>query len=442
MQQHLLFSIQSLPYAQSLHYTSTPRNGEEGENAMEQLRLRLLRDRMETEVRDGILAYWTKHTVDEENGGFIGVIRTPHVPVPEGPRSLVLNTRILWTYATAYRELGDAQYLKTAAHAYTYLLAHFKDRVHGGYYWMLNADGTPADRKKVVYGNAFAIYALSEFARATGRQDVLEEAISQFLTLDAHAHDNENGGYFEGFGEDWGVVPGISLSAKDQAADKSMNTHLHVLEAFTNLLRVWDDPRIRDRHRETLLMMANHVLDAKEDRFQLFFDRRWHPLSDITSFGHDIEGSWLMHEAAEVLGDETLIERVSQLAVRMARRALATGMDAAHGGMYDEIHDGRLRDGKCGGCRRKRWWGFTNAWQLTGEAPFLETALDTWLFTDAHLVDHVYGEWFGATDAAGGRTYALSSENDQKVGPWKCPYHNARMCFEMISRINAILAQA
>lgn len=405
---------------------------------MEQLRLRLLKARLETEVRDGILAFWMNHTVDSERGGFIGVIHAPHAPVPDGPRSLVLNTRILWTFSIAYRELGDPRYLEMATHAYDYLLAHFKDPVYGGYYWMLNADGEATDRKKVVYGNAFALYALSEYHRATNRQDALDEAISQFLVLDGHARDNEDGGYFEGFGEDWGVVRGITLSAKDPAYAKSMNTHLHVLEAYTNLLRIWEDPRIRSRHREVLLAMADHVLDPVEDRFQLFFDRHWKPLSDITSFGHDIEGSWLMDEAAEVHGDKALEERMKTIAVRMARRALTTGMDTVHGGMYDEIHGGHLRDGKVWWVQAEAVVGFTNAWQITGDETFLETALDTWLFTDAHLVDHVYGEWFGATDAAGKRGYALSTENDQKVGPWKCPYHNARMCFEMMHRLNTV----
>ena len=403
---------------------------------MDQLRLRLFRERLETEVRDGILAYWIRHTHDPVRGGFLGVIRAPHTPEPEGPRSLVLNTRILWTFATAYRFLGDAVYLEMATHAYDYLQSHFLDKTYGGYYWMLDANGLATDRKKVVYGNAFALYALTEFHRATGRSDVLDVAISHFLTLDAHAHDAVHGGYLEGFGEDWGAIGGVSLSAKEPHADKSMNTHLHVLEAFTNLLRVWEDPRIRDRHRETLLAMADHIVDPVEDRFQLFFDRQWHVLSDITSFGHDIEGSWLMDEAADVLGEADIKARIEPMAVRMARRALSTGMDPVHGGMYDEIHDGTLRDGKVWWVQAEAVVGFTNAWQITGEEAFLNSALDTWLFTDAHLVDHANGEWFGSTDAAGHRGYAFSTESDLKVGPWKCPYHNARMCFEMMHRLH------
>lgn len=406
---------------------------------MDKKRLRLLRDRMESEVRDNILAFWTRNTVDVENGGFIGAISTPHIPHPESPRSLVLNARILWTFSAAYRLLKDPVYLQTAEHAYDYLIGRFKDPIHGGMYWMLDGSGNVTDPKKQVYGNAFAIYGLSEFFRATGRQEARDEAVSLFLTLDRHANDTIHKGYVEALQQDWTPIADMALSGHDLNAPKSMNTHLHVLEAFTNLLRVWDDPRIREKQRETLLVLIDHIVDPVEDRFQLFFDMGWHPLSDITSYGHDIEGSWLMDEAADVLGDPALKARVVKVAEKMARRALANGTDPVHGGMYDEFHDGRLHDGKVWWVQAEAVVGFIHAFETTGEDAFLEEAFDTWLFTDAYLIDHTYGEWFGATNAEGERNYADSRELLEKVGPWKCPYHNARMCFELIRRLDGIL---
>ena len=231
----------------------------------------------------------------------------------------------------------------------------------------------------------------------------------------------------------------MTLSGRDLNAPKSMNTHLHVLEAFTNLLRVWNDPRIREKHRETLLVMIDHIVDPAEDRFQLFFDMEWRPLSDTTSYGHDIEGSWLMDEAADASGDPELKARVAEATAKMARRALATGMDPSHGGMYDELRDNILHDGKVWWVQAEAVVGFTHAWEKTGKDAFLEEAFDTWLFTDAYLIDHEHGEWFGATNAEGKRDYTDSHELHEKVGPWKCPYHNARMCFEMIRRLDAFL---
>ena len=405
---------------------------------MDKRRLRILRSRMETELRDNILQFWMRYAPDPKNGGFIGIINAPCEPDPDGPRSLVLNARILWTFATAWRVLKVPAYLKTAEHAYDYLMKHFKDPVHGGMFWMLDGQGKVTDRRKQVYGNAFAIYALSEMYRATGREEVLQEAISLFLVLDRRANDPVRKGYVEALTADWSPIPNMALSSKELNAPKSMNTHLHVLEAYTNLLRVWEDPRIRTRHQEILLAMIDHIVDPVEDRFRMFFDMDWHSLSDIVSFGHDIEGSWLLDEAADMLGDAGIKARVRVLAEKMARKALETGMDPIHGGMYDEFHDQVLHDGKIWWVQAEAVVGFTNAWQITRDNAFLEAMLDTWLFTDAHLIDHAFGEWFGATAADGTRGYAHSTEQGQKAGPWKCPYHNARMCFEMMHRLDVI----
>jgi len=408
---------------------------------MDRKRLRLLRSRMETELRDNILNFWLRYAPDAVNGGFVGIIHSPCEPDASGPRSLVLNARILWTFSASYRVFGNPACLLEAERAYDYLMKHFKDAVNGGMFWMLDGQGIVTSSKKQVYGNAFAIYALTEFHLASGRRDALDEAVSLFLLLDRHAHDSVHRGYIEALSEDWSPCVDMALSARELNAPKSMNTHLHVLEGFTNLLRVWDDPRIRERLREILLVTLQHIVDPVEDRFQLYFDMNWHPLSEKTSFGHDIEGSWLIDEAAAVLGDPALTERAAAISERMARRARLTGMDPVNGGMYDELRGNVLHKGKIWWVQAEAIVGFMNAWQRTGEEAFLEEMLDTWLFTDAFLVDHACGEWFDATDESGKQITSQSTEQGQKAGPWKCPYHNARMCLEMMHRLDATLKE-
>ncbi|KAI7257695.1 hypothetical protein KC345_g10730 [Hortaea werneckii] len=290
---------------------------------------------METELKDNILSFWMKHTLDEEHGGFVGEIGNQMNIIEGAGKSLVLNARILWTFANAYRMYGNAEYLTMAERAHTYLLQYFADAEYGGYYWMVDAQGTPSERKKQIYGQAFAIYALSEFHHATGRQDVLEQAVELFRLVEQYGYDPLYKGYIEALSEQWQMTENLSLSSKDMNEKKSMNTHLHVLEGYTGLYRVWKSEELRVKLAELIEVMLLHIIDNEGKHFHLFLDEEWTIKSDHISYGHDIEGSWLLAEAAEVLGDEELLHRVRTVALSMAEATLAEGIDT-DGGIWNE----------------------------------------------------------------------------------------------------------
>lgn len=387
-------------------------------------------DKIEAELKDNILQFWLENTVDEENGGFYGFISRDSTVNPQADKGLVLNTRILWTFSTAFRLYGESRYLEMADRAYRYITRYFTDPQHGGLYWMLDYKGAVKLSKKQVYGQAFAIYAFSEYYRATGDEGALTQAVELFYVLERHSYDPVGKGYIEALARDWSETNENSLSDKDLNAKKSMNTHLHVLEAYTNLYRVWPEPALRDKLRELIAVMLRHIVDNESYHFKLFFDMEWNSQNSHISYGHDIEGSWLIHEAAEVLGEPELLQESINVAVAMAEVTLREGVDE-DGGLFNEAEPGKLLDSD------KDWWpqaeavvGFYNAYQLSGASPYLEAARKSWHFIESNLVDKEYGEWIWSVKRDGS-----PSGNIEKVSPWKCPYHNSRACFEMIERL-------
>ncbi|GIP28838.1 cellobiose 2-epimerase [Paenibacillus sp. J23TS9] len=385
---------------------------------------------LKQELQEHILGFWMKYTPDEIHGGFLGEI-TPDLTVIQGAdKSLVLNTRILWTFAAAYRLYGNEAYRQTADRAYQYILRHFVDQEYGGLYWMLHADGSISNDKKQVYGQAFAIYALSEYYRAVQQEEALHLAIDLFGILEEHSYDPEHKGYVEALSRDWQLTADFSLSDKDLNEKKSMNTHLHVLEAYTNLYRVWPDGKLHHQLAELIEVTLGHIVHPGQTHFLLFFDEAWQAKSDHISYGHDIEGSWLMVEAAEVLGEAELLNRVKQTAVAMAEHALTAGVDP-DGGMVNEADSSGYID------TRKDWWpqaeamvGFYNAYQLTCDNKFHDASLYSWQFIKRSIIDPEHGEWFWNADREG-----RPNREQPKVSAWKCPYHNGRACMEMIERL-------
>jgi cellobiose epimerase len=389
------------------------------------------REQFERELKDNILDFWLKHTIDEENGGFVGEIDQYMKINPNADKSLVLNARIVWTFATAYRFYKDERYLQLAERAYDYLLEHFEDKEYGGMYWMVDAKGQPSQTKKQVYGQAFTIYALSELFRATGKQAALDKAIELFRLLEKHSYDPVNLGYVEALARNWEATGDLSLSGKDLNEKKSMNTHLHVLEAYTNLYRVWQTEELEKKHKELIEVTLDHIVDPDTAHFKLFFNDEWESKNDHISYGHDIEGSWLLYEAAEVNGDAALLARVKDTAIKMAEATLNEGVDP-DGGMINEADASGYTD------TNKDWWpqaeavvGFYNAYQLTGDEKYKEAALNSWNFIDRYIVDKADGEWFWSVTRDGKPTIGHG-----KVNAWKCPYHNSRACFEMIERLS------
>lgn len=397
---------------------------------MEKHDIKNLASRFEHELKNNILQFWINHSVDDQNGGFYGYISNDLSPDTKHDKASVLNFRILWTFSAAYRYYRDEKYLVMAKRAYDYIIKHFVDDKYSGVYWMLDYRGNPVDTKKQTYSIAFAIYGLSEFYRAAGIKESLDHAVRLCHSIENNIYDAGQKGYMEARARDWSPIPRMSLSGKDMNAEKSMNTHLHVLEAYTNLYRVWKDKSLERSLQELINVTIDHIIDPLTFQFRLFFDRSWTSLSKAVSYGHDIEGSWLLYEAAEVLGNDALLSRVRLISVLMARKVFSDGMDRINGGLFYELENGSLED-------FKEWWpqaeavvGFTNAYQLTGENCYLDAAGSMWEFIDKHIIDKVNGEWFWGTTADGSRIIG-----DQKAGPWKCPYHNSRMCFEMIERL-------
>ncbi len=381
------------------------------------------------ELLENILPFWRARSVDEARGGFIAEMSNDLRGKPDVAKGLILNARLLWTFSAAYDYTWRTEDQSLAARAYDYLTRCFLDPRHGGYFWELNPDGRVRDDKKKIYGQAFCAYALSEYHRVFGEPKALEHAIDVFRHIEQAGLDSRYGGYFETLARDWTPCEDVRLSEKDLNEKKSMNNNLHVLEAYTNLLRVWPDRLAAERLRELIGHFEQRILNPERTHLQHFFAEDWTPRSGSYTFGHDIEGSWLLCEAAEVLGDKSLLARIQDVALGMAGAVLQEGLDA-DGGLFYEGRDGRIIDSN------KEWWpqaeavvGFYNAWQLSGDAAFRDAAVRCWDFIQARIVDHVHGDWFWRVSRDG-----VPDDSMPKVSAWKCPYHNGRCCLEILRR--------
>ena len=388
-----------------------------------------LRERVEAELRTNILPFWLEHAIDEQYGGFRGQIANDLTIDPFAPKGLILNARILWTFSKAYSVYGEEAYGRTARRAYDYLAEHFRDREFNGVFWLVDYLGRPLEVKKRIYGQAFTVYSLAEYHRATGAQDALEKALEIYEAIESGSRDALHGGYFETYERDWTLAQDQRLSDVDTDEKKSMNTHLHLLEAYANLFRCRETPVLRRRLQELILIFLEHIIDRKSHHFRMFFDEAWHSKSDHVSFGHDIEGTWLLCEAAEILGDERILREVGQEAVAISQAVLDQAVDPDGGLLYEADSSGITDSGK-------EWWpqaeavvGFLNAFQLSGQEHFRQAAERSWEFIENYIVDHRHGEWFGKVSREG-----VPSQDKFKVDQWKCPYHNSRMCFEVMSR--------
>jgi mannobiose 2-epimerase len=383
------------------------------------------------ELTGNILPFWMTYAVDRVNGGFYGAVTNDLQVHNEVPRSAVLCARILWTFAAAYEKLGEEPYLATARWAYDYLTRVFWDQEYGGVYWQVDYKGNPVSRRKHHYAQAFAIYGLAAYFRATRESQSLALAKTLFKLLENHACDAIHQGYLEGSSREWGPLEDMRLSDKDLNSRKSMNTMLHILEAYSHLLRLWDDVQLKTQHRALLEVFQNHIIDPRTGHFKCFFDDEWNSLSDSQSFGHDIEGSWLLWEAADLQGDVALSARTVDTAIRIASAVYREGVDE-DGGLFNEAGPQGLLDAN------KAWWtqaeamvGFYNAYQFSGQEHFAQAAYRCWEYIQEKIVDRTHGDWFKQIDR-----YGKPDPDKYKIGPWECPYHHSRACLEMLVRLD------
>ncbi len=396
-------------------------------------RLVALSSQMEEELTEHILPYWIANTPDRRRGGFVGRITGHNEIDATADRGVVLNARILWTFSAAFSRYGRDSYAQMAHRAYQYLIQYFWDNEFGGLFWMVNRDGDPVDTRKLVYGQAFGLYGLSEYAIATKSEESAGYAWRLYESIENRCRDADRDGYFEVFDRSWGPLE-EALSEKDPPVPKSMNTHLHVLEAYTNLSRLLPDVNVRQRTAELARLFVEAIIDRKRAQVIPFFDADWTPVSRTISYGHDIEASWLLVNAAQAAGDQGLLEETRRVAIAMAETVLAEGVDD-DGGLWNERHeDGRLDSDK-------HWWpqaesivGFVQAFGQTGEERYLKAAENTWSFIRSRIIDRHNGEWFFRV-SRDGTPYV----DDDKVGPWKCPYHNGRACLEVSRRADSPL---
>jgi mannobiose 2-epimerase len=352
------------------------------------------------------------------------------------PKGVIVNARILWAFSAVHRVRPEPVYRGLAERAFAFVMNQFWDAQHGGAFWRLDDAGKLLDSSKKIYGQAFCIYALTEFHRAFVSPPALARAKELFELVERHAHDAKFGGYIEVCNRDWSEAGSEArLSDKDMNEKKSMNNHLHVLEAYSNLFRVWPEPRVAERLRELVGIFLARILDARTKHLRHFFDGPWNVRSDTYTFGHDLEASWLLCEAAEGLGDATLLERVRAVALEMAGAVFNEGF-GADGGLCYEGRAGKIID-----AGRECWpqaealVGFLNAFELSGNPVFFAAAKQTWKYIDEHLVDRVHGEWFWRINPDGQPDQKLP-----KVSEWKGPYHATRACLETLRRLEKIKA--
>ncbi|SHG39951.1 AGE family epimerase/isomerase [Flavobacterium johnsoniae] len=390
--------------------------------------LKLLKSELTAEL-DSILNYWSKHTLDDQNEGFVGQIDFNDHIVANAEKGSVLNSRILWTFSSSYQITKKENHKEIAKRAFEYLSKYFYDPEFNGLFWSINADKTPKDTKNQIYALAFAIYGLSEYYVISQDQKALETAVNLYKSIQKYSYDPVNKGYLEAFTRDWQPIEDLRLSDKDANEKKTMNTHLHIIEAYANLFKVWKDETLKKDSVELLETIEKHFINTETGHLRLFFDENWIEKPDVISYGHDIEAAWLLLQCAEVLEEKNLIANYKKYAVQIAE-VTKEGLDTDGGLWYEfETKENEL-------IAEKHWWvqaealiGFYNSYQLTGKEEYLEIVFKNWNFIKKHILDHKNGEWFWGIH----KDYSLIEKD--KAGFWKCPYHNSRACLELINRI-------
>ncbi len=391
----------------------------------------MLTDDCRKELTERIIPFWNKLR-DDENGGFYGFMDNSLKVDKTADKGVILTSRILWFYSSCYRTLGEEPLLDNARHAYEFL-KKCVDNENGGVYWMMTFDGKPADTMKHTYNQAFAIYALSTFFLASGDRSALELALRLFDTVEEKCTDDI--AYLEAMSADWQIIPNDALSENGLMADKTMNTVLHLIEAYTVLLEACDtaaSARIEERLLFLLEITKTKIFNSEGNRLRVFFDRELNEIGDIHSYGHDIEASWLLDRACKVIGNKRLMAEWRFIDLRIAENIYNIAYE--NGSVNNERDKDKID-------KKRIWWvqaesvvGFLNAFEQSGDGKFLDAAESVFNWIKTRQTDKRDGsEWWGEVTFEGEPMQTV-----QMVNPWKCPYHNGRMCMEVINR-NAAL---
>jgi len=390
-----------------------------------------LKQELKEELTHNILPFWMEKMVDEKQGGYYGQITGKNILVPNAPKGGILNARILWSFSSAALFFQNKLYTEYATRAKDYAFEHFFDTENGGTYWKLNADGTPADTKKQIYSQAFFIYALVEYYKVTTDATCLDKAIDLFRLIEKYSFDEKQNGYFEAYSQEWKLLEDLQLSDKDANEKKTMNTHLHILEAYTNLYRVWKNEGLKKQLKNLIEIFLDKIINPSTFHLDLFFDENWVCKSTLFSYGHDIEASWLLDEAAVVLADAAVLKRVRLVTLKIADAA-AEGVQP-NGSVINEKNFATGHEDK--NCD---WWpqaeamiGYYNAYVLSKNEAYATKTLKGWEFIKNNIIDKTHGEWHWGLIS----NSMVDNVND-KAGFWKCPYHNTRMCLELMTRIH------
>lgn len=388
---------------------------------------------VKTHLQDKLLPFWMG-LQDQEFGGYYGYMDYELQLDKKAVKGCILNSRILWTFSNAYKQDPKIEYLKAAQHAYKFMVEHCFDHEFGGIYWSMTYDGKPSDTTKHTYNQAFAIYALSSYYDITKDPQVLEQAFSLYQIIEHKCKDAR--GYLESFNVKFEPEDNSKLSENGVIASRTMNTLLHVFEAYTELYRVTKNQDVRTLQVKGNLLYMLDLIDSKIfneklGRQEVFFDDQWNSLIDLYSYGHDIETSWLIDRCLKIVDEPSYTARMSKVVNTLAQQIY--NIAYKNHSLMNECEKGVDNT-------RRIWWvqaetvvGFLNAYENLKDPKFLEAAHDVYQYIMTYLVDPRSGsEWFWSVDENG------NPEHLPIVEPWKCPYHNGRMCFEVLRRLQHV----
>lgn len=398
------------------------------------------------ELIENILPFWMKYGIEKKGLGFYGAVDLAGNPVVSANKSIVLNARILWTFSAAASLYKNEEYAAVADKAYKVVTEDFEDKVYGGYFMELSADNKVVNDIKHTYAQAFVVYALCKYYELHRQDKVMQKIQDLFSLLETKARDTEHLGYLESFSRDWQVIQENRMA--DNNEPKTMNTHLHVLEAWTELFKIWKDKLVENRLSEMINLFIDNII-RKNGHLGIFFDKDFNEAESskgICSFGHEIEGSWLLWEASETINNKEIKNKMFPLVIKMVDNIERVAVDKDGGLFLESTRFGSHVK------TNKHWWqqaetlvGFMNAFQLTGDTKYWDTVKLSWNFINTYLIDHEKGEWFTKLNRLGVPFKIEPPDdpspyyrNDWKIDPWKCPYHNGRAMMEMMRRIEKI----